>query len=220
MATARAADVRTSFATGDFSLRLLVLIGGIGLIVSAFIGLFVDVFYLDFTNVLLEVYTLALGGIIMILESQQIALPPAYLEKLLKYALFLKFIWGRGLLYAFAGTLQAAQGSLMDRIVGVYVMILGMVFIILGYRTSQKLASVGRRSFTSATLKSKFNAVDTDKKGSINLEQFSKLLDSLEIPLDKREKEIAFLYLDGGEGTMSFDEFQAWFVQDNTAPIM
>ena len=221
VATERAAAVRASFETGDFSLRLLVLLGGAGVIISSAIGFISHAIFLNFTGTLVELYTFAFGCIIMVLESRQLSLPQVYMEKVLKYALFLKFIWGRGVLYSLAGTLQATQGSLMDLIVGLYVMAVGLVFIVLGYITAQKLASVGRRSFPTSTLRNKFRAADTDRSGKLDLVQFSALLDDLDIPLSRREKEIAFLYLDTADcGTLTFDEFNAWFNREDAAPIL
>lgn len=221
VATDRVAAVRTSLETGYFSLRLLILLGGVALILLASFGIVSHLITFNFTDALLEVYTLALGCIILILESRQLSLPPAYMKKLLKYALFLKFIWGRGLLYSFAGTLQAVQGSILDAIVGVYVMTLGIVFIVLGYCTAQELANIGRRSFPTSMLRRKFHAANTDRSGKIDFEQFSNLLDDLEILLSRREKEIAFLYLDtADEGTITFDQFHAWFQRNDAAPIL
>ena len=222
----RAAAVRSSIETGDFSLRLLVLLGGTGVIITSVFGLISSVFFFEFTAALVELFTLAFGCVILILESRQLSLPPVYMENVLKYALFLKFIWGRGVLYTLAGALQSNQGvyqgSMMDIIVGMYLLFIGLLFIVLGYMTAQKLANVGRRSFTTSTLRSKFRAANTDRSGKLDLEQFSTLVDDLDIPLSKREKEIAFLYLDTADcGTLSFDEFNAWFHgRQDAAPIL
>lgn len=218
----RVAAVRTSMETGDFSLRLLVLLGGAGVIVTSFFDLIKSLFFLRFATALVEIFTIAFGCIILVLESRQLSLPPVYMEKVLKYALFLKFIWGRGVLYALAGSLLASQGSMMDFIVGCYMLFVGVLFIVLGYMTAKKLANVGRQSsFTTSTLRSKFRAANTDHSGKLDLAQFSALVDDLDIPLSKREKEIAFLYLDTTDcGTLTFDEFNAWFTQRNAAPIL
>ena len=217
----RVAVLRSSIETGHFSLRLLVLLGGVGVILTAVFGFISKVIFFNFSGALLELYTLLLGCVIMVLESRQLSLPPAYLQKVLKYALFLKYIWGRGLLYSFAGTLQATQGSLMNTIVGVYLMVIGITFIGLGYMTAQKLASMGRRDFSKSVLRSKFNAADTNHSGKIDLEQFSSLVDDFEFPLSPREKEVAFLYLDTSDhGTLTFEEFEAWFHKEDAAPIL
>ena len=221
VASERAADVRASVMRGHFSLRLLVLLGGVALIILALFGFFWHILLLNFTAALMELFTLALGGVILVLESRQLSLPSEYMEKLLKYALFLKFIWGRGLLYCFAGALQAMQGSTADLVIGLYIMLLGLVFIALGYITAQKLALIGRRSFNSLTIKRKFQEANTDRTGQLTLEQFGVLLDSMDIPLNNREKEIAFLYLDTTDrGTLTVDEFQAWFQEDTTTAIL
>ena len=109
----------------------------------------------------------------------------------------------------------------MDLIVGLYVMVVGLVFIVLGYVTAQKLAHVGQREFSTNTLRSKFRAADTNRSGKLDLDQFSALVDDLEISLSRREKEICFLYLDTADaGTLTFDEFNVWFTRQDAAQIL
>lgn len=221
VANEKAKAIRNSFETGNFSLRLLVQIGALALIIFSALGIFNNILHFKFAKSVSEVFTLCLGIIMMILESRLLSLPPTFTQNLLKYALFLKYVWGRGLLYTFAGTLQAIQGSFFDVIVGLYVMAVGVIFILLGYRTAQKLKAVGEKSISTETLREKFNAADKDKSGQLDLDQFSELVDSLEFHLSRREKEIAFLYLDTADrGLLKFEEFVAWFHQEEVAPIL
>jgi hypothetical protein len=57
------------------------------------------------SGALVEIYTLALAAIIVLLESQQKVefITKEHLDLLHKYALFLKYVWGRGCLYLVAG---------------------------------------------------------------------------------------------------------------------
>ena len=221
-AAEKAKEVHTTFEEGSFSLRLLVQIGAVGLIVLAFEGLFANIKHFRLAKALMELFTLVLAYIIMTLESRLLALPKEWTQQLLKHAPFLKFVWGRGLLYFFAGTLQATQGAILDVVVGLYMMAVGAIFIILGYMTAQKLKSIGKRSISADSLKSKFDAVDKEKKGEIDLDQFSTLVDDFDFKLSRREKEIAFISLDKSDrGTLSFDEFKAWFQNvEEVAPIL
>jgi hypothetical protein len=222
VAAARATDLRTSFETGHFSLRLLALVGGVALVVSAVWGLVTHLLTFHLTNLLLQVYTLVLAGLILVLESRQLSLPPPLLERLLKYALFLKFIWGRGLLYVVAGSLQTATAETASlfsfhMIVGLYLTLLGLVFIVLGYQTAQKLSAAGQRSINNLALQRHFRAADVDHSGQLTADQFVDLCARLELepPLNRRETEICFLYLDTQDkGTLSLTDVAAWFDRD------
>ena len=221
-ATEKAKQVHTSFETGSFSLRLLVQLGALGLIALAFKGLLENLSHFRLARTVLEIFTLALGYVIMTLESKLLGLPQEWTQHLLKYAPFLKFVWGRGLLYIFTGTLQAVQSSILDVIAGLYLMAVGLIFIILGYMTAQKLRAVSRRSVDGDSLRSKFDAADKGKSGMLDLDQFSALVDNFDFGLSRREKEIAFMHLDTTDrGALNFEEFKAWFVKvDDVAPIL
>jgi hypothetical protein len=222
VAAARATDLRTSFETGHFSLRLLALVGGVALAGSAVWGLVTHLLTFHVTNLLLQVYTLALAALILVLESRQLSLPEPWLSKVVKYALFLKFIWGRGLLYVVAGSLHTATAETVSifsfhTLVGLYLTLLGLVFIVLGYRTAQKLAAAGQRSINNLALQRHFRAADVDHSGQLTAAQFADLCARLELEptLSPRETEICFLYLDTEDrGTLSMADVAAWFDRD------
>ena len=222
VAAEKAKAVHASFERGSFSLLLLVQLGALGLISLALKGLLHNISLFLFAKAIMEVFTLALGYIIMALESRLLMLPQVWTKTLLKYAPFLKFIWGRGILYFFSGTLQMVQGSFLDIIIGLYLMAVGVIFATLGYMTAKKLKTVSRRKVDMDSLRSKFDVADTEKSGLLDLGQFSALVDDLDFGLSRREKEIAFLRLDiEDRGSISFEEFKSWFDKvDEVAPIL
>jgi hypothetical protein len=69
-----------------------------------------------YTAALVEIYTLALAAIIVVLESQQKVefIKKEHLDLLHKYALFLKYVWGRGCLYLVAGTISDGMIMIVD----------------------------------------------------------------------------------------------------------
>jgi len=126
--------------------------------------------------------------------------------------LFLKYIWGRGIVYVIAGNLQFAQGGLFNWIVGAYVMFVGVVYIAVGRSSAKKLSALKHNLFSEATIKAKFKKADTKGEGTINLEQFGTLCDSLDLDMTKREKEAIFFHLDtSDDDLLSLEEFQAWW---------
>ena len=88
-------ELRHSVKTGDWSLRLLALIGGVALIFTAVLEFVSKILNFNVLGALIEVYIIFLGVIILVLEGSQISLPKKFLHMLHKYALFLKFIWGK-----------------------------------------------------------------------------------------------------------------------------
>lgn len=119
-------NLRRSASNGDLSIRLFALVGGLALVVSASFGLLGLLITFQITNLILEVYTLLLGLVMLLLESQgilrkqheqlsaeqkqglstQVTFTENLFRKIFKYAFFLNFVWGRGGLYVVAGSLQ------------------------------------------------------------------------------------------------------------------
>lgn len=212
VAASRFVDLRQSALDGDVSFRLLALAAGAALVVSALLGMLSHFVFFQLTAVLIEGYVLILGIIAIVLESKQVMLPERFLKQLYKYALFLRFVWGRGCLYFVAGTLQLSLGSLTDVIVGACVCLLGVCFIMVGIRTAAKLHQARTLLTSEHTLRSKFREACGPGKDSLDLRSFSELLASLGVPVTKRESEAAFLHLNTNDDSeLTYDEFKTWW---------
>lgn len=212
VAASRVDDLRKSASDGDVSLRLLALAGGAFLIVSALLGMISHLVFLQFTSVLVEFYTLVMGVVMVVLESRQVMLPEWFLQLLYKYALFLKFIWGRGCLYFVAGTLQMSQGSFTDVIVGFCVCLLGVAFIVIGHRAAQKLQNARSLLTSEHTVRSKFREANIRGHNALDIQEFRLLMQSLGLHISRREAEAAFLQVNPEDsGELTYDDFKAWW---------
>lgn len=207
-------EIRNGVQDGDVSIRLMALLSAAALIVSSVLGLIRSVLSFNISQALMELYSLTLGAIMIVLEAKQLRLPQKYLDRLFHYALFLKYVWGRGILYLWAGTLHlVTQGSMsiMDYIVGGLVTLVGVVYIVVGRMATQKLKSLRQSLHSDSQLKSKFQHADSSKKG-LTLEQFKKLSDELGLDLNHREAEMIFVHLDkSADGLLTYPEFEGWW---------
>jgi len=107
MAKEKMKELRTMANEGYLPIRLLAQIGGLAMIVLSIMGFVASIIHLQFLDALVEVYTFLLGFVVIILETK--AFPKRFEQGLNKYALFLRFVWGRGCLYFVSGSLQATQ---------------------------------------------------------------------------------------------------------------
>lgn len=105
----KALELKTQAQEGDRSLRFLALIGGIGCVVVGLFELGTRLMKLQLVGAVIDLYIIMLGSVVVILESKDIFLSKRLVQNLNKYALFLKFLWGRGLLLFICGTLQLTQ---------------------------------------------------------------------------------------------------------------
>jgi len=205
-------EISASLAKGDMSIRVMAVIGGIALAFFAAAGIFSKVIFLNWNAAVMEIYTLILAIVMVLLETPGIKIPDKYRQTLYKYCLFLKYIWGRGIVYFIAGNLQFAQGGIISFIVGAYVMFVGVIFIIVGRSAAKKLSTLKHDLFSDSTLRAKFTKADTKGEGQITLEQFGTLCDDLDLDLTKREKEGIFFHLDASDdNVLTFEEFQGWW---------
>ena len=219
VAASRIVDLRRSTSEGDVSFRLLSLAGGASLIVSALLGMASHLVFFQLTAVVLEGYVFIMGIIMVVLESKQAMLPERFLQQLYKYALFLKFVWGRGFLYLVAGTLQLSLGSLTDIIVGGAVSLLGIGFIMMGRQTAMKLQYARTTLSSESVLRAKFRDASSRGQDSLTMTEFRSLMLSLGVPLSQREAELALLHVNADDNSeLTYDEFKAWWSRSDAAP--
>ena len=211
VAQARLQDVQEAVKDGNFSLRLMALLGGLGLVVASVFGFLNRVLSLNIFSALIELYTCAGGFVILILEARLLNLPERFLENLYKYALFLKFVWGRGCLYFIVGTLQFMQGNVLDIAVGSFVMLVGALYIHSGRQAAEKLKDIRKNLYSEQTLRSKFEEADRDGDGGLTKEEFETLITEMGVVLNRREVEAAYLHLSQDTGSLTFNRFRSWF---------
>ena len=114
----KALELKTKAQEGDQSLRFLALVGGIGCVFVGFYELASRVMRLHLVGAVIDVFIIMLGSVIVVLEGKDILLSKRLVQNLNKYALFLKFLWGRGSLYFICGTLQLTQIDLFNLVAG------------------------------------------------------------------------------------------------------
>lgn len=209
----KAKELRVLAREGDFSIRLFALIGGVAMCVVSVFGFVGTALHFHGVAALLDVYTFCLGFVVILLEGPKMPfIKDTFRQKVSKYALFLKFVWGRGILFFVAGTLQLTQSGIADLIVGVYMCLVGVAYIYYGQKTAKKLRTLRQELFSPLQLRSKFNDADKDGTGKLTLGQFKALTDSMGLDMNRREMEAAFMCMDKDDDSfLTFDEFENWW---------
>lgn len=217
----QALELRQQAQEGDVSIKTLGVIGGILLMVIASIEFVSNLISLHPVNALIELYIFFLGAVVIVLEGKKMFFTANVNERLHKYALFLKFLWGRGILYFIAGTLTIAQMGLLNFIAGGYMCLLGIMFIIVGHQTASKLQSLRSAMISEQTLRAKFYAADVDGDGGLNKAQFQHLTQSIGMDMTRRETEAAFYHIHKQDSAkLSYQEFQAWWMETDVEETM
>ena len=213
VAAERVDEISASLMTGSTPIRALALMGGVAMAFFAGAGILAAIFSFSISRIVMEIYAFFFGLAMIVMESQQVVkIPTEYMDKLYKYCLFLKYIWGRGGLYMITGSLQAAQGGLFNFVVGLYVMAVGVLYILVGRASAKKLSEMKHSIFSKETLQAKFKKFDTDRSGALTMQEFGELVHSLDLDMTKREKEGIFFHLDtNDDDKLEYDEFIQWW---------
>jgi Ca2+-binding EF-hand superfamily protein len=104
-----------------------------------------------------------------------------------------------------------AQSGFWSFVIGGFVMLVGVVYIIVGHQTASKLTKL-RNSLAEQTLRSKFEESDKEGDGKLSAEDFQRLTESLGMNLSRREREVAFLCMDREDkGAITFTDFTTWW---------
>lgn len=212
VAAERVDEIAKSLKTGSMPLRVMALLAGLAVVFLALGGILSSLFSFNLASLVIEIYTVCFGCAMILMETSFVKIPPEYMDQLYKYCFFLKFIWGRGALYIVTGSLQAAQGGLLDLIVGLYVMFVGLLYIVVGRASARKLSEMKHSIFSEDSLKAKFKKHDKDNSGAITMDEFSALVKTLDLDMTKREMEGIFFHLDtNDDDRLVYEEFSKWW---------
>lgn len=207
-------ELRKQVNDGDYSIRLFALLGGILLVCLSATEFLGKVLTLHLFGALIEVYTFLLGIVVLILEGKgQIPFFPAHLaDQIQKYAMILRYVWGRGGLYFVAGTMQVSQMGFLNIICGGFMTFVGVVYIVVGTKAQRKMKALKNSAISDATLKTRFQQADSSNTGKLDVVSFKNLILSLGLGLNRREVETAFIILDkDGDGVIGYSEFESWW---------
>lgn len=161
---------------------------------------------------MIAVYGIIFGVIITMLEA-----PGPCSQKLqsgIRYhAKFLEFVWGRGALYFFVGSLQFANWNMLDWAVGGLMMFTGATAIGVGIAASRDLKLLKFSIKDEATLKAKWAQHDVDNSGHLDVKELTEFVNDADVPMSRNEIAATYLALDKNfDEKISYEEFYAWWM--------
>jgi hypothetical protein len=130
-----------------------------------------------------------------------------------RYLNLFKLLWGRGMLYIFAGSLNLTIDFEWVVYSAFAMIFVGIIAIIAGAHASHNLSQLRTSLTDESFLWVKFSHNDTEKDGFIELNGFAELLWSLGLEFDDMYTFKAFQQIDRDQDKkISFDEFKHWWV--------
>ena len=163
-------------------------------------------------QMMIEVYCGIFGLLTIILEGRKYSITHSFHAYIRDYAKFLTFTWGRGIFYCFSGSLMFSQVTMIDMLIGGYMIVVGLTSIIVGRHTASKLTSLRHSLSSEKVVKQKFQEMDKDGSGYLDSAELANLCASLGSPLDHNELCASLQVIDADKnGQISYDEFFAWW---------
>lgn len=208
--------IKKARASGPLTFRMLGFLGGLAMCVSNGLAIVDRFFGFNFAGSLIAVYGVMFGIIITMLEA------PGPCSRRLQggirfYAKFLDFTWGRGALYFFVGSLQAANWNMLDWAVGGFMMFVGVTAMGVGIAAARDLKLLKHSIQTEQDLKRMWDEHDVDKNGSLDVKELTHFVEDCNVPMSRNEIAATFLALDKNfDDRISYEEFYSWWTSAGT----
>jgi len=205
---------------GPILLGGLCFVGGIATVLSIALDLLDKVRneedWPTLSYIIFSIYTWIFGVFVIILEGRpfQITVSSVHLW-ISDYLKILRFLYGRGLLYLFVGSIQyLVLSSPYSAIAGGLMIILGIICYLVGLAAKVSWDNARALNPSDHTkLKLKFELYDIDNDGYLNIEGFQDFVVSLGLnELENINFDTAFHAIDRNkDAKISFDELEMWW---------
>lgn len=205
---------------GPLKFRILVLLGAIFMVVANIM----DYNELQFNNYygssgvetlffIISLYIWIFGAFIITLEMRPFRKGVSVFHRwILEQMSFLRFTWGRGLLYFFSGSLQMVLFTKWNMIAGGAMILLGIASVILGQLASKKLKSLVKKIGNRNNLLEKFKMHDKDHDGYLNVREFRYFVKDMNVKLSDDELNNAFMAIDRDvDRKITFQDLSNWY---------
>ena len=207
---------RKQFATeGNLNFRLLAFAGGLAVIFTSIESLDLCFYRGDLLKSFIYLYTLSFGFVICLLEGQFIRFEFVQnaRQRIVGFVPALKYLWGRGVFYIVSGILQSSEMSPANILSGLFLVGVGVLFVIIGWSTKRRLSKFKKCLKDPKCLKKYFRKYDRDGDNVLDKDEFGALIVGLTAEeMDEDELEGAFAVMDTqGKGYVTLDELIAWW---------
>jgi len=160
---------------------------------------------------LISFYSWIFGILIVLLEGRiiQLVVQPVHYV-VTNYFKALRFLWGRGIFYVFAGSLQFSLVREFSTMSGIYMMILGMCGAIFGTVLHMKLLNICEDTQEETHINAMFELIDNDHDGYIGKEGFRDFVLSTGL-IEEGDIDYDFLSIDtNGDRKITRKELKDW----------
>jgi len=185
-------------ANGNASIRMVALVAGVLLCVDSLASFGEDLFSFHLTNAFVDFYSFAVGFAAVVMESDKEALPYATKMRSVigKNFGIVRTVTGRGIFYGVAATLELSESNTRSKVIGTFVLLVGVAYIVLGRMAHDKMMKIRNQNFPEKKIKSMFENYDKNENDRLEFDEFKRMLEDLELELSMQEAELLYLSID------------------------
>jgi hypothetical protein len=197
---------------GEWTWKIAGFAAGAGIVVVSVLAFLSDFFGLSPVNAILDIYLIAAGTILAMLEYKHQVFTQHYLQALRREALFLYRPYGRAAIYFFVGIFMMSYSGFLGKFVGLYSAIVGGVVFFSSRAAILHLESIraGLHDENEATIR--FREFDKDNSGTLETTELAALCKRLGSTLTLNELESALIILDQNDnGKVELSEFLSFW---------
>jgi len=189
--------------TDEIPLRALALLGGFLIIIGSLLD------YIDQQELQQAYYGVShaffsvtfciwiVGLFIINLEGRPFDLEASFLQKtVLNKIKILNSTRGRGIFYVMVGLLQFVLFTSFNIVCGLYMVTVGVLFILCWSRSRSKISKLSREILKKDSVKAKFYLHDKDRDGYLNVEEFREFVKDTDIEFSINDFEAIFTEFD------------------------
>jgi hypothetical protein len=217
VATATATYVTTQtgkvveLAHEPVAFQTLAYVGGFAMAITGLVDLILAFQPFSFPGILVSTYSIVFGVIIAGLEGAKLDLPQNFETTVRFHFRVLDRTFGRGLMYAFAGSLLFVQPSVLNVVVGLYMVFVGFIAFRVAKRATERLNEIHTGVQTEDELRAKFDEHKTTE-GTLRKPEFAAFCVDLGVLVTYQELVDCFTTMDKNDDEeVTFEEISGWW---------
>jgi len=217
VATATATYVTTQtgkvveLAHEPVAFQTLAYVGGFAMAITGLADLILAFQPFSFPGILVSTYSIVFGVIIAGLEGAKLDFPQNFETTVRFHFRVLDRTFGRGLMYAFAGSLLFVQPSVLNVVVGLYMVFVGFIAFRVAKRATERLNEIHTGVQTEDELRAKFDEHKTTE-GTLRKPEFAAFCVDLGVLVTYQELVDCFTTMDKNDDEeVTFEEISGWW---------
>eukprot|EP00934_Nitzschia_sp_Nitz4_P000085 Nitzschia sp. Nitz4//scaffold62_size106224//1694//2764//NITZ4_004337-RA/size106224-processed-gene-0.22-mRNA-1//1//CDS//3329555799//85//frame0 len=174
----------------------------------------------NLTSLICSTHTIILNSFILVLEGRVLCgvRGPRHVRAqlragIIRYFNICRLLWGRGLLYIYAGSMSLTILNEYSEMCGYGLVCMGIFALLSGAHASYNLDKIKTSLTDEAYLWAKFDQCDSDSDNKIDLDGFAELLWTLGLEFDDAYTQKAFNQIDDTTNALiTFEQFRDWWI--------